>query len=47
MTFDTYDLMRGDVSDDIRLQSGDVIFILPYEGVIDVEGEFKRPMVMS
>ena len=46
VTFDTYDLlMRGDVSDDIRLQSGDVIFIPPYEGVIDVEGEFKRPMV--
>ena len=30
-TFDTYDLlMRGDVSDDIRLQSGDVVFVPPY-----------------
>ncbi len=45
-TFDTYDLLiRGDVSDDIRLQSGDVVFVPPYTGVIDVEGELKRPMV--
>ena len=45
-TFDTYDLlMKGDVSHDVRLQSGDVIFIPPYTGVIDVEGELKRPMV--
>ena len=45
-TFDTYDLlMRGDVSNDIRLQSGDVVFVPPYTGVIDVEGELKRPMV--
>lgn len=45
-TFDTYDLLlRGDVSQDIRLQSGDVVFVPPYAGVIDVEGELKRPMV--
>ena len=45
-TFDTYDLlMKGDVSDDIRLQSGDVVFVPPYTGVIDLEGELKRPMV--
>ena len=45
-TFDTYDLlMKGDVSEDIRLQSGDVVFVPPYTGVIDVEGELKRPMV--
>ncbi|MDC3316398.1 SLBB domain-containing protein [bacterium] len=45
-TFDTYDLlMRGDASNDIRLQSGDVVFVPPYEGLIDVEGELKRPMV--
>ena len=44
-TFDTYDLlMRGDVSDDIRLQSGDVVFVPPYTDVIDVAGELKRPM---
>jgi polysaccharide export outer membrane protein len=45
-TFDTYDLlMKGDVTDDIRLQSGDVVFVPPYTGVIDMEGELKRPMV--
>ena len=44
--FDTYDLlMNGDVSRDIRLQSGDVIFVPPYTGVIDIEGQLKRPMV--
>jgi polysaccharide export outer membrane protein len=37
--------MKGDVSDDIRLQSGDVVFVPPYTGVIDLEGELKRPMV--
>ena len=37
--------MKGDVSDDIRLRSGDVVFVPPYKGVIDVEGELKRPMV--
>ena len=45
-TFDTYDLlMKGDVLNDVRLQSGDVVFVPPYTGVIDVEGELKRPMV--
>ena len=45
-TFDTYDLlMKGEVSDDVRLQSGDVVFVPPYTGVIEVEGELKRPMV--
>lgn len=45
-SFDTYDLlMRGDTSGDIRLQSGDVVFVPPYTGVIDLEGELKRPMV--
>jgi polysaccharide export outer membrane protein len=30
--FDTYLLpMRGDVSLDVRLQSGDVVFVPPYE----------------
>ena len=33
------------MSNDIRLQSGDVVFVSPYTGVIDVEGELKRPMV--
>ena len=44
-TFDVYDLLlNGDVSNDIRLRSGDVIFVPPYKGVVTVEGEVKRPM---
>lgn len=45
-SFDSYALlMKGDASKDIRLQSGDVIFVPPYQGVVDVKGELKRPMV--
>lgn len=44
--FDAYDLlMRGDATGDVRLQSGDVIFVPPYAGVAEVQGEVKRPMV--
>jgi polysaccharide export outer membrane protein len=43
--FDVYDLlMRGDVSDDIRLQSGDVIFVPTVTSVVEVRGEVRRPM---
>ncbi|EGG29048.1 polysaccharide export protein [Aequoribacter fuscus] len=45
-TFDAYDLLlRGDASGDIRLQSGDVVFVPPYAGSVEVLGEVKRPMV--
>ena len=45
-TFDTYDLlMRGDATRDIRLQSGDVVFVPPYGGVAEMTGELKRPML--
>ena len=44
-TFDVYDLlMRGDTSADIRLQSGDVVFVPTYERLVKVHGEVKRPM---
>ena len=44
--FDVYDLLiNGDASGDIRLNSGDVIFVPPYEGTVEVRGEVKRPMV--
>ena len=44
-TFDAYDLLIfGDASNDIRLNSGDVILVPPYELDIVVEGEAKRPM---
>lgn len=43
--FDVYDLlMRGDVSDDIRLRSGDVIFVPTVTSVVEVRGEVRRPM---
>ena len=44
-TFDTYDLLlRGDAGQDVRLQSGDVVFVPPYERLAIIEGEVKRPM---
>jgi len=44
--FDAYDLlMKGDTRGDIRLQSGDVVFVPPYRGVVEVTGEVKRPRV--
>ena len=45
-TFDAYELLlRGDSSSDIRLQSGDVVFVPPYAGVVELLGEVKRPSV--
>lgn len=44
-TFDVYDLlMRGDPSGDIRLQSGDVLFVPTIESVVEIRGEVRRPM---
>jgi polysaccharide export outer membrane protein len=45
-TFDLYQLLlKGDASSDIRLQSGDVVFVPPHDGVVTVEGAVKRPML--
>jgi polysaccharide export outer membrane protein len=45
-TFDLYQLLlKGDASGDIRLQSGDVVFVPPYAGIVEVEGAVKRPMI--
>ncbi|WP_455671766.1 SLBB domain-containing protein [Phocaeicola sp.] len=42
---DVYDfIMKGKISDDIRLQEGDVIIVPPYEALVKVEGNVKRPM---
>lgn len=42
--FDVYDLLlKGDISDDIRLQSGDVVFVPPYRALVTLMGEVKRP----
>ena len=42
-SFDLYDLlMRGDSTGDIRLRTGDVVFVPPYSGLVKVVGEVKR-----
>ena len=44
--FDTYSLLlQGDSSNDIRLRSGDVVFVPPYSGAVTVTGAVKRPMI--
>ena len=44
-SFDVYDLLvRGDVSGDLRLQSGDVVFVPPYSNLVEVEGAVRRPL---
>ena len=46
VNFDLYDLlMRGDASSDVRLQSGDVIFIPPVAKTATVKGEVRRPAI--
>jgi protein involved in polysaccharide export with SLBB domain len=43
---DGYEFMlRGDTSDDIRLQPGDVIFVPPVGVQVGVEGEVRRPAI--
>ncbi len=45
-TFDAYQLLlKGDASGDLRLQSGDVVFVPPYTGIVTIEGAVKRPMI--
>ena len=45
-TLDLYDLLlRGDTSDDARLQPGDVIFIPPVSKTVGVDGEVRRPAI--
>lgn len=42
--FDTYDLLlRGDIAEDIRLQSGDVVYVPPAEAVAQISGAVRRP----
>ena len=45
-SFDVYKLLlQGDASGDVRLQSGDVVFVPPYKGLISVDGAVNRPMI--
>ena len=42
---DIYDfIMHGKTKDDINLQEGDVIIVSPYEALVKIEGNVKRPM---
>ena len=42
---DVYDfIMQGKTKDDISLQEGDVIIVNPYEALVKIEGNVKRPM---
>lgn len=42
---DVYDfIMHGKTKDDISLQEGDVIIVPPYEALVKIEGNVKRPM---
>ena len=44
-TVDVYDfLMNGTRESDIRLEEGDVIMVKPYECLVKIGGEVKRPM---
>ena len=44
--FDVYRLLlKGDASGDLRLRSGDVVFVPPYAGIVTIEGSVKRPMI--
>lgn len=44
-TVDVYDfIMNGKINDDIRLQEGDVIIVPPFESLVEVSGNVKRPM---
>ncbi len=45
-TLDLYDmLLGGDTSNDVRLFSGDVIFIPPIGRTVSVDGEVRRPAI--
>ena len=44
--FDVYDLlMRGDASGDVRLQSGDVVFVPSVKATVAVDGDVRRPAI--
>ncbi|MCW8833621.1 MAG: SLBB domain-containing protein [Colwellia sp.] len=45
-TLDLYDLLiKGDSSDDVLLQSGDVVFVAPVGNTVSIEGEVRRPAI--
>ena len=44
--FDVYDLLlKGDARGDVRLQSGDVVFVPLAANIVTVQGAVNRPMI--
>lgn len=44
-TVDVYDfILQGKTMDDVRLQEGDVIIVPPFEMLVEIQGNVKRPM---
>jgi len=44
VSFDMYDLLlRGDTTSDIRLSSGDTVFVPVIDSLVSVDGEVRRP----
>lgn len=42
---DVYDfIMKGKMTDDVRLQDGDVVLVEPYDCLVKISGKVKRPM---
>lgn len=42
---DVYDyILKGQLDDDIRLEEGDVVMVPPYDVLVGIEGQVKRPM---
>lgn len=37
-------IMEGKTNDDVRLQEGDVIIVSPYDALVQIKGNVKRPM---
>jgi polysaccharide export outer membrane protein len=43
---DLYDvLLKGDTSNDVRLQTGDVVFVPPVGTTVGIDGEVRRPAI--
>ena len=46
VTVDVYDfIVKGQSPDDVTLQEGDIILVPPYEALVDISGNVKRPMI--
>ncbi len=45
LTIDVYDFIQnGKMEDDVTLEEGDIILVSPYEMMVDISGNVKRPM---